>query len=292
MIKVINLLISFALADSRESCTDVDLRNHLPKIRDQGKSSACYAFAAADILSFYSQKNLSAFDLLVSHNQYKSDFKSHYEKIKSGGWGAYSLIQGLNNGVCLESETSSQALGRELLDLIYKLERFAFLSEYEKESASCDSLYFFNNLNKNVIEFYLNTLSSVEVVEKLISANCKKRVFLSNTYKVNQVFAKKDAPLNIKKEIDKRLDFSEPVMINYDPNDLLSGDKIETSHFSLIVGRRFNKLKNRCEYLIRNSWGENKSGYNPEYEVEAGHQWVDVKFINKNVVEATYLSKW
>jgi hypothetical protein len=45
-------------------------------------------------------------------------------------------------------------------------------------------------------------------------------------------------------------------------------------HASTIVGRRWNKDSNSCEYLIRNSWGTDCGRYNPKLDCEGGNLWV------------------
>lgn len=56
------------------------------------------------------------------------------------------------------------------------------------------------------------------------------------------------------------------------------GDAACRRHASLIIGRRRDpKDRNRCQFLIRNSWGRSCSSYHPDWDCEAsrGSVWVD-----------------
>lgn len=55
------------------------------------------------------------------------------------------------------------------------------------------------------------------------------------------------------------------------------------AHSVVIGGRRWNQKKNRCEYLIHNSWGTSCGPYSREWECEKGRVWVDADALAWNV---------
>ncbi|MCB9091306.1 MAG: hypothetical protein H6621_10300 [Halobacteriovoraceae bacterium] len=63
----------------------------------------------------------------------------------------------------------------------------------------------------------------------------------------------------------------------------------ETDHVVTVVGRRWNKDKNRCEFLLRNSWGASCEGIYSDYECDEGSIWLPKKILNKTLSDYFYL---
>lgn len=71
-------------------------------------------------------------------------------------------------------------------------------------------------------------------------------------------------------------------------------------HAALVIGRRWNKERQTCQYLIRNSWGDfcqrlkdeckkDPNEYVCFWECENGHQWVDAVSLERNLVGVSFL---
>jgi len=54
-------------------------------------------------------------------------------------------------------------------------------------------------------------------------------------------------------------------------------------HASVLVGRRWNSQSNSCEYLIRNSWGNQCNSYEVKQNCEAGNIWVPERVLRYNL---------
>lgn len=76
------------------------------------------------------------------------------------------------------------------------------------------------------------------------------------------------------------------VGIHYNPKILLKNKNTDSSHVSVIIGRRFNKYLNQCEVLIRDSYGTTCESPIPKVEYKScagGQHWISID----TVVEAT-----
>lgn len=67
------------------------------------------------------------------------------------------------------------------------------------------------------------------------------------------------------------------------------GKSLCGAHSSLVIGSRFNKANKTCEFLIRNTWGEN-CNYHSDFECEKGQIWVDHHTLSKNIFSLQYIS--
>jgi hypothetical protein len=79
--------------------------------------------------------------------------------------------------------------------------------------------------------------------------------------------------------LDQTLSAGRPLAINYNVNAILSegSPRYPSMHSSTIVGRRMNAQTGKCEYLVRNSWGEEcevEGRPRYRYECEQGNIWV------------------
>ncbi|MBI3557802.1 MAG: hypothetical protein HY074_16195 [Deltaproteobacteria bacterium] len=106
----------------------------------------------------------------------------------------------------------------------------------------------------------------------------------------------------------------QPIAIGYckkvltNPQDfkgLPRGDAAETlefredddrcgSHYSTVVGRRWNGPRRRCEYLIRNSWGQSCDAYKDsglDCDADKGEVWIDGWQLNRAVFEGHHLNE-
>ena len=130
------------------------------------------------------------------------------------------------------------------------------------------------------------------LLEELNALACKKR-YVVGADEAKQV-AKKD-PADFLKNMNQLIDSQKPFHISYEQALLYDGPIIQKqnqetayNHSSIIMGRRFNKEKNVCEYLIRNSYGpEHSEAMNIDHTQEEGHQWVNVEFL---LERANYIS--
>lgn len=104
---------------SKESCTPKDFRAKLPPVRNQGSAGLCFAYAAADLASFKTGKDVSPVGIAIAY--YKDIYRSETEKswgqwlmegsnpekldlIDGGGNLAQGFMSAKRNGMCLDKD--------------------------------------------------------------------------------------------------------------------------------------------------------------------------------------------
>jgi hypothetical protein len=108
------LLLAFpaAAADTQDACSSVDLRPRLyaagvPEARPQGESGWCYAFVAAELLSYRFGFNVSAADVALSHLALNGRMLAGRELGPfpvGGGFSSYALEAAARRGGCREDQ--------------------------------------------------------------------------------------------------------------------------------------------------------------------------------------------
>ncbi len=274
-------------ASERAECSDVDLRptmaeRGLPARRHQTNTGWCYAFVAADLLSFKTGHNLSPADVARHHmNARAGDFTPGRPGIASsypfgGGFSARAIEDAqAAGGICLESDFPSEPYGYlppeplpgqpkppaqpplpidlEALAGVFRLPHLAELVQL---------------VQQNDFRYILTQLAGRSCTPVPLDGVEVRAPDLNSTNR---------AGLN--QELDARLSQGVPVGIDYDAEVLYrppTTDMLQTVttwHASSVVGRRFNPDRGRCEYLVRNTEGS-CDGYQDDFECENNHVWV------------------
>lgn len=280
----------------KNSCSTVDNRNTpcgklLGKPRDQADLSWCFAFTTADLYSCKIGKKVSAADVAFQVNHGHLDEKDIFSK----GTTTIAAIDKMKEvGVCLESDQPSELKTMSLLEAYQKIRKENERSQREGQRpliCSPEQSAF------PAIEFteFGRIVEATEknLLEKLNSMACSKR-YVVGTDTANQVVKKN--PADFLKRMNSLIDSKKPFHISYEQALLYDGPVIQKenketayNHSSIIMGRRFNKEKNVCEFLIRNSYGSEQSDYmNVDHTQEEGHQWVNVEFLLERADNISY----
>lgn len=264
-----------ALKQSHDNCfPEVDLRKKMPPVRNQQDANLCFAYAAANVLSYKVGQDISPLDIAYSYQLVVGqDFKT-----PNGGDPLMAFIRALNGGLCLNSRFSDEGQGDKnslavrLAELeqktwsrSMKLKNFAptnlvvrrdeetRISYFCKEDSGVRRLFPTENLNHLLsgLSFALRDQAGQLIeracapriqVETNISAGARS-MNNSETYAEN--FSK----------IDELLTRTEPLVISVDN----FGIEKDRYHAMTLVGRKWNPELQRCDYIIRNSWGKNCS---------------------------------
>lgn len=316
--------------DKKQSeCSPVDLRSKLPPVRDQDSIGWCYAFAAADLASFETGKEISAVGMAVAFNETKrvqplKILGFEYDQkllpaaslpesqIESGDM--ESAIRKANEvGYCLESEVPSDDFGHsELKVSLQNIESLAAnntstlyppegkpsspqVMNSQRSTASLPNTLDPEGLcepqaatpltpHMNFFEFdqILQESDSSNIVKKLVERSCQ------NPLKLN---------LEVESKYDQLADRTHELLNNgqilsfaYDANVLRNlpiSDR--PTHGSLIVGRRWNQENQKCELLVRNSWGTTCAPYS--YPCEEGNIWIPDHVVMNATFGITYVNK-
>lgn len=292
-----------------DSCPTVDLRNEFDfgAVRNQKNLLWCYAYAAADIVSFKLKKQVSPFDLALSTIQ---QFMINDPTLRP------SYITDVPGG---NIEVLSQAIAKYgVCDAVKFSASNDFsapaLPEVEKDVTQLVRGYRAGHLNEAQIrKAFLNSGTKYHAVFPTSSQEDLVQALLHDedtTYPlvgfVNQICANRtQARFNfgreVRGEIPGDLAFRSirgilashiPVVVNYGSGVLHNiNSQAIGGHESSLVGMRFNKAQNRCEFLLRNSWGDfsPSTSYDPRLKVATlnGYTWMPEEVIRKNIL-ATY----
>jgi hypothetical protein len=305
---------------SQNDCSPLDLRNsHLAQVRDQKKMAWCYAFTGSDMLAdtFDTPERISAADIAISYNQTKLGLLVRWFNLNvtsrskpnigvlahQTGFNKVSLDRAMKEGWCPERIFPSESwtkLSRtqhgwveSQVNLDQAMIDIGALHD-ARENVSVSNLpYYYKFKNVDAAEFVkiLQTKSIASVYASLRETVCKDDRQPFNThFKTKMVFKNS----KIFKRISEQLEVGRLVGLDYDSrlleNSSHRGVKLAELHTSSIVGRRWSEQKNSCEFLIRNSHGDECGDkYDPSYECDAGNVWIPESKIYPGTISIVYM---
>ena len=245
------------------NCSDVNIADQLPPVRDQGKAGWCTLFSFADLLSFKMKETISAaylgmllratgdggvgFNKILTVNQLygfckestlpstmvtSSGFQASLEKINSSG-AACSIndIQAIFPASA--AQTIATLLQAPPSEKLLVLDPAISLNQYDsKEFVNDPAAY--------------SALKACESDRQTMKV--KDLQFVSSEDSQKHL----DLKLINLDTMDEGLNSGKPVRFGYDYYEL-ANEGAGGAHSSVIVGRRF--INGKCEYLVRNSWG-------------------------------------
>ena len=293
-------------------CGDTILENdsvNLHNVRNQDTVGWCYAYTAADLLSFKVGKKISAVSLYNSAGQIdvESDIKS---TTPVGGFIGQSIDKYLmkKNGLCLEEDLPSsdfkfctdktyQTFLTNLLTVV-KENRF----EKEMDSNSCfgqDLERAFPGFDPGSIRGHINRFGTRKLVEAAYDRQCRNLSFKGLKVTTTTLVKHNGNDDTLMNAIDERLKKNEIAAIGYDYSQI-NAENGTSGHGSIVVGKRTNPVTGKCDYLVRNSWGKtcdqkehaelschkNCEGGNCRF---SGHFWVGADLLKRSILEVTYI---
>ena len=312
------LVYSF-VPTQRSDCSAIDLRNELlGKVRNQGPIAWCYSFTAADMLSEHYQisERISAADVAIGYNQTNIGLFMRWldanvisrkdpnikNEAHQTGFNKKALLSTMKDGWCPESVFPSEKWTKitltkgnfrtEEVNLKEAMKDIALLFE-KRKSLTSENLPFyfqFKNVDANVFLEILDTKFLAGFYFRLREKVCAQdRISFDHSSKVKMSFK---SP-HIFQSVAEQLEKEKIVGLDYDSRILKDsssrGFKINQLHTSIILGRRWNSETNSCEYLIRNSWGEDCGRYDPTYECQEGHVWLGESKIFSSMTSIVYM---
>lgn len=286
-----------AYAKEKKTCTAINVSQELGPVRNQDSIGWCYAFAAADVLSYKLKKKISAADIAVNYNNNLFTTPAKYVGYKAGsfegGFPSGALEGALEKGLCLEKDLPSEDnIHGEFQDLITVIDRVGRDEITSSSAPNCERVYqyskhVFPNVNTKDLENILRTSTRANFIDRMADHTCKERI--KSDLKVSSPWNFTEGSLG--DEIDEQLKNKNPVILSYDATGLT--DRRDYSekgmHASVLVGRRFNEQTGQCEYLLRNSWGRSCGFYDRSYQCKEGNLWIPKADIVKRGTGATYV---
>lgn len=284
--------------DSTANCSEQSVSTvNMPKNNNQNEQNWCVFWTSADLLSFYEEEALSSFDLGLQYfnrDSVRDPMVMDYTDYEGNIGMALTLAQ-KGKGVCLESQTNFT--NGEWMELSLMFKR---LSDPKKTliQTICENNYIdskpFASIPRNILKI-LNKLTGDKKAAALLDVTCGKRHQFKHKYAVAGRSITNQPPENLIKKLDQLLESNSPSTIRYDWDFLVNGPsytKVEATHSSTVVGRRFNSLTNNCEYLIKDSAG-NRCNRRFKYECikETGSIWVPRSDLQNNIFDINWLIK-
>jgi hypothetical protein len=276
-----------------KDCRTVDLKEKFGTPRNQGALKWCYAESVSDYLSYRSGKRLSASDLTIrTHLALKSS--SDLSKV-DGADSAEVFIEALKDGSCLEANFPSEHEGESIQRAVLEFENFhkkwKSLTEDQKQ-ATCEKMIT-NPLMQNLkgidlktIDEILKRVSSLESIDKIRNIACGPMI--KEKENAQLVYEKAGAGLNA---LDSQLDKDLPAIVQVHSNEFYDVPNPKDEHGMVVVARKMNTAKNRCEYFLRDSRGGKCDSYkrNVDCDKKAGGLWVSQQQLQKMLIETNYL---
>ena len=305
----------------RESrnCETVDLseefrQRNLPDRRHQDSTGWCYAFVAADLVSFEVSRNVSPAWLARQYLNYGSpnhllgDLSPLAQSQPLGGGFTQEAIEltRANDGFCVEeefpSEDYSQSLSHSLLVQIEE-DDLGTPSKRAEDLLCLDTARIAPLYNQIPIQNLLSLVRSNDfrlILNNLANSQCTTIVNLPSETRVTRVIRVKQTPYDTQdndefiNSMDNVLSSNKPLSISIDsaaftPNPRNSIRRGNATHQVIAMGRRFNQSSGQCEYLIRNSEG-NCESYNQNFECNNGHFWMSREMVRMASAAADFIN--
>ncbi|MGE3609787.1 MAG: hypothetical protein AB7I27_09405 [Bacteriovoracaceae bacterium] len=290
----------FARPEVKFSCTPKDLRGErLGPIRNQDSISTCFAFTAADLLTYKLGQRISGIDIaLYKRGYFTRMMMDSLGPLKVGGEVPDAFQGSLERGWCLEKDFPSEdnIMGGDYYALFKKIRDYKKLLKMN-EAQVCEvkdllSSVFPKNDRDKLFENFLRSTED-QLLKDLAGDSCKrikgkdiKLVTKSRNFLFDNINELRDS-------MDKQLDQNNILGFAYNAKILKNKDaQVQSAlaaHTSLIVGRRPNPKTGKCEYLIRNSYGRSCSMYDPRLACEEGYLWMPVDSLKRAMHEVYYV---
>ncbi|WP_142699474.1 C1 family peptidase [Bdellovibrio sp. ZAP7] len=304
-----------AEAKERKVCTSVDMSKDMPPARNQDSVGWCYAFTAADLMSYKLKKNISAVDIALA---YQDDWISGMDRgilgtaapdIR-GGFTDKALQMASKNGFCLESELPSEDnQGGNFAANLKELDIYG-RNQILSQNLACNDLYteakkMFPKINLTDVQDVVNKTVEEDFILGLRNKTCKNRiqakpevVIVQRKGFFNGLKDTVDSAVSEEKYaqiIDEQLSANNPLSLGidshaiYDRRAPASTPSSASFHAVTLVGRRFNEKTGQCEYKIKNSWGKGCSSPDKSYNCSQGQFWMSKPDLFRRTWDVTYV---
>lgn len=311
-------------------CADADVSDKNPKLREmfstprnQDSIGWCYGFSAADLISAELGESVSAFHSSAIYNKHidnnfleKTNTKlqqffsnsSELKQVYEGGFVGAAIAYAVKEGsICTEKAMPYDAdYSGQVMKLVKDLEFLKTLVENSKlsENDICEEVKSKIPVSLSILPNtkYLDVYHALlkgelnQELEKMISKSCAGNKLAVPKFKVKHLYPPmidhntdwESERTKYFKKIGDLLAIGKPIAIDYELSHVSSQ---KGAHVSVVVAKRWNRNKNKCEYKIRNSWGQScYLNKNVECVREEGSFWVDEGIFYEMVSDITYIA--
>lgn len=246
---------------------------------------------------------ISAVDIALNYNNSflgrVVDTFTSYGTPHETGFIKTALNQAMKDGYCPEDIFPSEMWtkvspeGETTVKMPEAMREIGLLFEKRHEFTPGNLPFYFKFHNVDADKF-LALLQKEKKLRKFYSSLrqevCKDhRQEVNKRWKVKMSFRNK----KIFTRINEQLNQGRMIALDYDARILENphhrGVKLSELHTSGLIGRRWNEEKTTCEYLIRNSYGENCGRYHESYECHEGNLWLSESQIYGSMTSIVYM---
>ncbi len=293
LIVLLSLLLACPAFADAESCTPVKLPlSGMGAVRNQGIAGLCFAYAAADMVSWAVGWRISAVDIALY--DFKNSSYPHIQDVyRNGGDEIAAINTGAVEGYCPESESPSDEPWIDfsedphapIYDAFLDLDRTSWSSPKVRRSAR----KVFPNITDQDFDDTLAFRYPKRRILELQKRNCRRQRKSAPNFRMGMITSASGA--GFVRLIDRELDKNLIVGIAFHSNSIYTIPDKEDGHVVSLVGRRWNSDRGVCEYLIRDTFGDQCDEYKPEFECHHGYLWVDDALLRRNVFEVDYIKR-
>lgn len=325
-----SLNLDYNREEEEQGCSNIDLRDrfeekNIPDRRHQDTTGWCYAFVAADLVSYELGENVSAADIA---RQYLNEVNPQHlqeEQLNplvqgqplGGGHTIVAINSSRENGFCPESQFPSQDYAQsaegglaiaanDIIQVQPIVDKSSVDPDYLAGNDIClererlREIFVIPQLDR-LLDLVRNRPFSRILNNIAESEDCPQRLQLPADRQMNHVRRSNPQDWSDPKNqefyetINDTLGSGRPLSLGIDPRMYRPNPRNayvhrpQYSHQVIAAGRRFNHMSGRCEYLIRNS-ESTCLGYNEEYECENNHVWVPRKMVQIGTSSIDYFS--
>ncbi len=302
--------------DEAEGCTSVDFRNEFPiKMRDQKSLAWCFAHASADNLQFAEKTNvqISAADIAINYGKsssskiinlfqrWTSQGSSEEERPNEYGLAKFASQMIIEQGYCPESYFPSEDWQRVMANGQVKAVEIASATKdiyvlaadikNRKISSPSQLPYYYQFKNVDAITFFniLAKYDKEKILDQIRTAACdsvrvpfRKNIDVDMKLNISGMIKSMNQSLSAGRAFS--LDLYSQIFSNIDDNK----NNLANLHTVIVYGRKYDAARRQCLYLVKNTYSESCSGYDPRLRCERGYLWFPGAVLQKNMTSAVF----
>lgn len=248
----------------KDSCKGPDLADKLPPVRDQDSIGWCYAFVAADLLSFHQGEEVSAFDAALSYNaqKYENDLRwsagvPAARSTDEGGYIGVAAREALEKGYCLEKDLPSFINnGSDLKTAVTAIDFLAADRDLARNTTLVCDIHgqlksLFPNVSVDEFKDIIAKTGRQQVLQTLANRSCRRKK--PRPFEQREIYYP-NVNFDLRTELQKSLAEKRPVGISVNLKGILNKQE-DAHHAMLVTGQEINPATGECDFIVRNSWG-------------------------------------
>lgn len=303
----------FAYNSFASQCESVDLRSKLGPILNQDGTGLCYAYTAADLVSYRLGRRVSPVDIALQYTKrrdellYRSAGRRYLNQItaerddaiKNGGWVQYALQYSQEEGYCADEKINSNDFRtkRGLVNGLVNLNQLS-MRQYSLSSGgdACgkfsDIQKIFPGVSMQELQDTANKSNVMNIGANVADVACEPRMKPRPQFRF-KTMANGDRNLTRGDydRIDRQLSRGNPVALSVYMDKLYNfggSNSIHKRHGITLAGRKYNPSTGKCEYILKNSWGP-ECGRAFKVRCEDGYLFVPEDLFKSMVYAADYI---